>query len=61
MPVTWAEKEKVINGFHELGGFPQVIGTIGCTQIKIKKTIVVGDGTNCLNNEEDYFLNAQVI
>lgn len=59
MPIILAEQGQTIRQFAILCGFPQVIGAIDCTHIKIRK--VGGEaGQYHVNRKGHYSINAQV-
>lgn len=59
MPNTEQEQNKIMTDFYSICGFKQVIGAIGCTQIRISK--VSGErGQSYINNKGYSSLNVQV-
>ncbi|CAG9128856.1 unnamed protein product [Plutella xylostella] len=60
MPNTLQEQEQVMREFRAIRNFPNVIGAIDCTHIKIKKT--GGDMAQYYINRKGYYsLNVQVV
>ncbi|XP_069696889.1 putative nuclease HARBI1 isoform X1 [Periplaneta americana] len=55
-----ADLQNVMDGFHQIDGFPGVIGTIDCTHIRIQSP--GGDNAEHFRNRKGYFsLNCQTI
>ncbi|XP_055856480.1 putative nuclease HARBI1 [Episyrphus balteatus] len=60
MPRTIAEKDEVMNGFKRICGFPNVIGAIGCTHIRIQ-TQAGERGPLYVNSEGYSSINTQLV
>ncbi|KAJ0174011.1 hypothetical protein K1T71_010157 [Dendrolimus kikuchii] len=60
MPTSFSEEQKLMEEFYQIGGFPSVIGSIGCTYIKIKK--YGGNSAEIYINKKGFhLLNVQVV